>query len=158
MSIILDTGPLVALLNRRDTYHHWAVEQWSSARPPLLTCEAVIAEACFLVRTFPGGQAAVLGLVERGVVEMPFLLADQAHHVARLLKKYRNVPMSLADGCLVHMAEQHANSVILTLDSDFAIYRRNGREIIPLLTPGRVPGHRRAVAVHVTQDPPERPA
>ena len=119
MSIILDTGPLVALLNRRDTYHHWAVEQWSSARPPLLTCEDVIAEACFLVRTFPGDQAAVLDLVEQGVVEMPFLLADQAHHVARLLKKYRNVPMSLADGCLVHMAEQHANSVILTLDSDF---------------------------------------
>lgn len=135
MSIILDTGPLVALLNRRDAYHHWAVEQWSNARPPLLTCEAIVAEACFLVRTFSGGEAVVLDLVARGVVEMPFVLAEQAHDVARLLKKYRNVPMSLAEACLVRMAEQHANSVILTLDSDFAIYRRNGREIIPLLTP-----------------------
>ena len=140
MSIILDTGPLVALLNRGDTYHHWAVEQWSCAKPPLLTCESVIAEACFLVRTFPGGEAAVLNLVARGVVEVPFVLSEQAHDVARLLKKYCNVPMSLADACLVRMSEQHAHSVILTLDSDFAIYRRNGREIIPLLTPGQFTG------------------
>ncbi|MDE0044583.1 MAG: PIN domain-containing protein [bacterium] len=135
MSIILDTGPLVAFLNRRDAYHHWAVDQWSNATPPLLTCEAVVAEACYLVRTFSGGEAAVLELVARGVVEIPFVLADQAHDVARLLKKYCNVPMSLADGCLVRMAEQLASSAIMTLDSDFAIYRRNGREVIPLLTP-----------------------
>lgn len=137
MSLILDTGPLVALLNRRDRHHGWAAEQWSLAAPPFLTCEAVIAEACYLVQPFQGAQAAVLDLMQRGILDLSFQLADESKAVSRLLNKYRDVPMSLADACLVRMAELHAHGVILTLDSDFSIYRKNGRQVIPTITPDR---------------------
>ena len=135
MRVILDTGPLVALLNRRDRYHKWAADQWSRAAPPLFTCEPVLAEACFLVQPFAGGQAAVLDLVHRGVVDLSFHLTDEASSVSRLLHKYRDARMSLAAGCLVRMAELHAEGVVLTLDSDFGIYRKNGRQVIPSITP-----------------------
>lgn len=137
MSLILDTGPLVALLNRRDRHHDWAAEQWSHAAPPLLTCEPVIAEACFLVQPFAGAQPAVLDLITRGILDLSFRLADESKAVSRLLKKYRDVPMSLADACLVRMAELHAHGVVLTLDSDFSIYRKNRRQVIPTVTPNR---------------------
>ena len=133
--IILDTGPLVALLNRGDRHHRWAMDQWAQIVPPLLTCEAVLAEACFLVRRFPGGQAAVLDLVQRGVLDVSFRLIEETETILRLLRKYRDVPMSLADGCLVRMAERRAAGVVLTLDSDFSIYRKNGRQVIPTLAP-----------------------
>ena len=136
MRVILDTGPLVALLNRRDRFHAWAADQWSRAAPPLLTCEPVLAEACFLVQPFAGGQAAVLDLVHRGVLDLPFHMNDEAKSVSHLLHKYRDAPMSLADGCLVRMAELHAEGVVLTLDSDFGFYRKNGRQVIPTITPG----------------------
>ena len=133
--IILDTGPLVALLNRRDRYHRWAREQWAQIAPPLFTCEAVLAEACFLVRSFTGGQSAVLDLVGRGVLDLSFRLSEETAAISRLLKKYRDVPMSLADGCIVRLAERHAPGVVFTLDSDFTVYRKNGRQLIPTLRP-----------------------
>ena len=133
--VILDTGPLVALLNRGDRHHRWAREQWAQIAPPLFTCEAVLAEACFLVRRFPGGQAAVLDLVQRGVLDVSFRLIEETEAIFRLLRKYRDVPMSLADGCLVRMAERRAQGVVFTLDSDFSIYRKNGRQVIPTLGP-----------------------
>ncbi len=133
--IILDTGPLVALLNRGDRHHRWAMDQWAQIVPPLFTCEAVLAEACFLVRRFPGGQAAVLDLVQRGVLDVSFRLIEETDAIFRLLRKYRDVPMSLADGCIVRMAERRAAGLVLTLDSDFSIYRKNGRQVIPTLGP-----------------------
>lgn len=135
MRVILDTGPLVALLNSRDRHHGWAVDQWSRIAPPLWTCDSVLAEACFLVQPFEGGQTAVLDLVRRSVVDTSFQLAEEVGAVSRLLKKYRDVPMSLADGCLVRMAELDDEGVVLTLDSDFRVYRKNGRQVIPTLTP-----------------------
>ena len=135
MRVLLDTGPLVALLNRRDRYHTWAAEQWSRIEPPLSTCEAVLAEVCFLVQPFAGAQTAVLDLVQRGVLDVSFRLASETKAVSRLLGKYRDAPMSLADGCLVRMAELHAEGVVLTLDSQFGFYRKNGRQIIPAITP-----------------------
>lgn len=135
MKFIVDTGPLVALLNRRDRHHGWAREQWARMEAPLLTCEPVIAEACFLVRANDGGMAAVLELVQRGVLEPSFRVADEAGVISRLLRKYRDVPMSLADACLVRMAERHQDGVVVTLDSDFRVYRKNGRQLIPTLTP-----------------------
>ena len=134
--VILDTGPLIALLNRRDRHHGWAREQWTHIAPPLLTCEAVLAEACFLVRRFDGGQAAVLALASRGVLDLSFHVAEETTAVSRLLKKYQDVPMSLADACLVRMAERCAESVVFTMDSDFMVYRKNGRQLIPMLAPG----------------------
>ncbi len=135
MKCILDTGPLVALLNRRDRYHDWARDQWSRISPPLMTCEAVLAEACFLVQPLAGGQGAVLDLVRHGVLDLSFHLAAETEAVSQLLNKYRDVPMSLADGCLVRMAELDADAVVLTLDSDFAFYRKNSRQVIPSMAP-----------------------
>lgn len=112
------------------------MDQWSRIAPPLLTCDAVLAEACFLVQPFARGQAAVLDLVRRSVLDASFQLAEEAGALSRLLKKYGDVPMSLADGCLVRMAELNDDGTVMTLDSDFRLYRKNGRQVIPTLTPG----------------------
>ncbi len=133
---ILDTGPLIAFLNSRDGHHRWVREQWARVEPPFLTCEAVIAEACFLAhRLGSGAPEAVVSLVARGVLDVSFRLAAEAAAVARMMKKYEDVPMSLADACLVRMSEQHAGSVVLTLDGDFRIYRRSRRQRIPTRMP-----------------------
>ncbi len=133
--VVVDTGPLVALVNRRERHHAWVREQFAELRPPLLTCEAVVSEACFLLREIDGGASALLELFSRRVVVVPFCLADELPVVERLMRRYRDVPMSLADACLVRMAEQHAASRVLTLDAHFKIYRKNGRAIIPTLMP-----------------------
>lgn len=133
--VILDTGPLAAFLNSRDKRHDWTLTQWSSIEPPLLTCEAVISEACFLLRHWDRGANSVLELLERKVLEISFCLADQITPVSTLLKKYSSIPISLADACLVRMAELHEHSPVLTLDTDFQIYRKHKRQIIPLLMP-----------------------
>jgi predicted nucleic acid-binding protein len=133
--LVLDTGPLVALLNRRDKFHAWAKLQWAQAAPPLQTCEAVLSEACFLLRAAPGGREAVMELLRRRVVEVAFHLEGHLEAVARLLRKYADVPMSLADGCLVRLSELSAESTILTLDQDFRLYRKSGRQIVPVIMP-----------------------
>lgn len=135
-AVIVDSGPLVAFFNRNDRFHQWAREKWKEIAPPLLTCEAVLAETCFLLRHLPGGSRAVLELVNRGVIQTPFQLEDEVPSIMSLIGRYSDVPMSLADACLVRMAEQHAQSRVLTLDGDFLIYRKNDRRVIPVLIPG----------------------
>lgn len=134
--LLLDTGPLVALLNRRDSYHDWTRQVFADSRPPLLSCEAVLLEACH--RLLRAGQPAglVLQLIERGVVEPAFELREQHQAVARLMHKYRDQPMSLANACLVRMTELHTTARVLTLDSDFRVYRRFSRQTVPVLMPG----------------------
>lgn len=136
--VLLDTGPLVAFLNRTDRHHEWAKAQWDRLRPPLLTCEAVLAEACYLLRNHPGGSQAVVHLLDRGVLQIGFDLEDDAESVAKLLGRYGNVPMSLADACLVRMAERHSRSRLLTLDGVFRIYRKHRRQMIPTMMPQRM--------------------
>jgi len=133
--VLLDTGPLVALLDRKDRYHRWAAAQWAQIEPPLLTCEPVLAEACFLLRTLPAGVKAVMELVNRAVVSVPFRLTEHATPVSRLLAKYASLPISLADACLVRMAEMYSSSAVLTLDSDFRVYRKHGRQVVPVIMP-----------------------
>ncbi len=133
--VIVDAGPLVAYLNRRDTWHDWAAAQLSDIEPPLVTCEAVIAEAAFLLRGDDRGPDALLELLDRGIVVTRFQLGDEIEHVRRLMKRYRDVPMSLADACLVRMTEERRDARVLTLDSDFRRYRRLGRQVIPLICP-----------------------
>jgi predicted nucleic acid-binding protein len=132
---LLDAGPLVAYLDRRDSHHEWASEQFASLPPPLLTNEAVLAEACHLLRTIPGGGAAVVAMLRTGALRAEFALADHAEHVEALLRKYESVPMSLADACLVRMSEIHSSCHVLTMDADFRIYRRHGRKVIPATMP-----------------------
>ena len=135
---IIDTGPLVASLNHKDRHHNWAIAQLGLIRPPLYTCEAVLTESCFLLRKYPEGAKAILSLVTRGLVAVAFQLTDHAEPIARMMAKYAEVPMSLADACLVRMTELHTGCKLLTLDNDFSIYRRNGRHTIPTLIPGDI--------------------
>jgi len=133
--VLLDTGPLVAFLNRRDRYHEWAQAQWAEIEPLLLTCEAVVTEACFLVRNLPGGSTTVVDLVTRGVVRIDYDLQGDSAAIGKLLSRYSNVPMSLADACLVRMAEQLVGSRVLTLDRGFRLFRMHGRRVIPTAMP-----------------------
>ena len=130
----IDTGPLVAFLSRHDSFNEWAIETLDLIEGPLLTCEAVISEACFLLRGSRGGPDAVLALVEREIVIVDFDLAAQVQAVRKLMDKYASVPMSLADGCLVRMAELDKTLSIVTLDSDFHVYRR-GRAALCVVSP-----------------------
>jgi predicted nucleic acid-binding protein len=134
-AVLLDTGPLVSLLDRRDQHHAWTLEQMRRMRPPFRTCEAVIAEAFHLLRHLPQPRTAILEMVTEGVLTIPFRLTEQCREVLALLERYANVPMSLADACLVRLSEVIGSSVVFTLDSDFRIYRRHGRQKIPLVMP-----------------------
>lgn len=136
-TVVVDTGPLVALLNRRDREHKWVARVLDTVEPPLVTCEAVVSEACFLLREIDGGRDAVLALMSRGIVKCDFRLANEVDAIRALMKKFSDVPMSLADACIVRMTELDARSVVLTLDSDFRVYRRNRRQTIPTMMPSR---------------------
>jgi predicted nucleic acid-binding protein len=133
--VLLDTGPLVAFLNRRDQHHQWAMSQWREIAPPLLTNESVLSESIFLIEQAGGHSDMVLDLVARQIVHPAFSLSDHVEEVRKLLRKYRHVPMSLADSCLVRMSEVMSCGTIFTLDGDFRVYRRHGRKSIPLLRP-----------------------
>ncbi|HUE84533.1 MAG TPA: PIN domain-containing protein [Vicinamibacterales bacterium] len=133
--VLLDTGPLVALVDARDRYHRWAIAQWGDIEPPLLTCEAVISEACFLLDQAAGGSAAVFQMLLREAVAIGFRLDEHLKEVDKLRTKYADVPMSVADASLVRMSEQFSRSAVLTLDDDFKVYRKHGRYVIPLLSP-----------------------
>jgi predicted nucleic acid-binding protein len=134
-SILLDTGPLVALLHRRDKYHEWAKAQAANLPAPLITCEPVLTEACFLLSKLSGGSNKVLEMVEGGLLEVGLHVPDDITALKKLMARYSNVPMSLADACLVRLSEEHANAVVFTLDGDFRIYRRHGRQVISTLIP-----------------------
>ena len=134
-SILLDTGPLVAFLNRRDKFHKWAMAQWGQIAPPMLTCEAVVSEACFLLAGTSKGSDSVMQLIQRKIISISFRLDENIQPVRKLLAKYCSVPMSLADACLVRMSELDQSSQVFTLDSDFNLYRKDGRRIIPTIMP-----------------------
>ena len=130
-----DTGPLVAVLNANDEHHAWAREVFGRLSPPLFTCEAVLSEAQFLLQERGGDPLAVLVWVRQGVIELAFEAAKEIERLLALQRAYRNLPMDFADACLVRMTEIHERSSVLTTDSHFRIYRRNGRQIIPLRAP-----------------------
>jgi predicted nucleic acid-binding protein len=136
LTTLVDTGPIVAFLNRRDRHHGWAVETFATLRPPLLTCEAVLSEAAYLLRRLDGGPEKTIDLLMRGVVAVPFRLEAEARVVKKLLARYGDVPMDLADACLVRLTELRGDCVLLTIDSAFRdVYRRHGRQAIPTLMP-----------------------
>lgn len=133
--LLIDTGVLVALLSKADDFHQWATTTVTPVNQPLLTCEAVITEACFLLQRDSRSQQTVLSLVNKGALQVSFCLSDQVQAIAELITRYKNVPMSLADACLVRMAELYPESTILTLDNDFRIYRKHRNQEIPLIMP-----------------------
>ena len=133
--VIVDTGPLVALLNRRDTHHKWVVQQLANIQPPMLSCEAVLAEATYLTRAVPDARAALIEMLGEGFLTIGMALADQHSAILAMGRRYKDAPMSLADACLVRLAELYPQSPVLTLDSDFAVYRKNGRQVISVICP-----------------------
>jgi predicted nucleic acid-binding protein len=139
VGILLDTGPLVAYLSEHDRYHEWAVETLEGVDPPIVTCEAVLTEACFLVARTRRPAARALEPFERGRLKIDFRLDQELGAVRALMQRYVNVPMSLADACLVRLAEI-TSLPICTLDGDFAIYRAHGRRPLNLISLDLRPG------------------
>ncbi|WP_321195562.1 PIN domain-containing protein [Arthrospira platensis] len=126
---------MVALLNKRDSWHEWVKQEVAQVKPPLLTCESVISEACFLLKNLHNGQESVIYLLNNGTIQISFRLNEEAASIQELSRRYQSVPMSLADACIVRMAELYPQSMVLTLDSDFTIYRKNRNQEIPLIMP-----------------------
>lgn len=133
--VIADAGPLVAYLDRSDAHHAWARDQMARLTEPLITCEAVMAEAWHLLRRGRIDPDHLLALVHQGALIVAFDFMTETEAIRTLIHRYRNVPMSLADACLVRLSERHEICRVLTVDSDFTIYRRHGRKVIPLLAP-----------------------
>lgn len=134
-SVLIDTGPLVAALRQRDEQHEWARAHFQAATEPFISCEAVISESLFLLERARDGKEALCGLLERGIIVVRYSFEDELAETLRLIRKYHDTPMSFADACLVRMVEKSDNSVVFTTDSDFRTYRRNGRQVIPLMIP-----------------------
>ena len=132
-SALVDAGFLVALLSRRDAHHQWAAAQAVSFALPWTTCEAALSEAFHLLGA--GGMSGLASLLRRGALVSRSRFADDMDSVLRLLEKYADVPMSFADACLVRMTETLNDPMLLTTDTDFRIYRRHGRQVIPCLLP-----------------------
>ena len=132
---IVDAGPLIALLNRRDAHHAWARAEFGRRPPPFYTCEAVLSEAQHLVLRGHGDPLQVLELLRRGALTIGLNVEAETGRLVKLQRAYRDQPMSLADACLVRLTELHVHSRLVTTDSHFTVYRRNGRQIIPLVTP-----------------------
>ncbi len=122
-AVLLDTGVIVALLDRSEQAHEHCIRTLSEVTATLVTCEAVIAESCYPVRGMRGASDAVLENVERGIFVVPFGLDASAKPIRRLLREYADVPIGLADACLVHLATELETGRILTLDSGFLVYR-----------------------------------
>ena len=140
-TFVVDTGPLVAYLRESDQYHEWARQQFQQYGFPFLTCEPVLTETAFLLSRYGGSRNVepLLALLTKGALRVTLQLSAQASCLQKFMRRYQNVPMSLADACLVRMAELHPDSTILTLDSDFLIYRKHEREPLSLLMPERTP-------------------
>ncbi len=135
-TVLIDSGVIVALLNRRDQHHVWAKSQFEAIIEPCLSCEAVLSESFFLLEREGGGGERLCNLLQRGVIKIGFSWERHVEECIDLMRRYGDLPMSFADACLVRMAEVHRQALVFTTDSDFSIYRKNGRKAIPLLSPG----------------------
>ena len=135
--VIVDTGPLVALLVRTDSHHGWTVDRLRELRPPFLTCEPVLAEVAHLVRTVRHGVERFVDLLMSNLLRVELEMMAERAAIGRLLRKYADRPMSLADACLVRLAELNDRASVFTIDADFDVYRKHGRRVIPLIMPGR---------------------
>jgi uncharacterized protein len=134
-TFLTDSGPLIALLDSSDQHHEWAVEQFSHFSSALVTCEGAITEATHLLQDAGVKPWGVLELINRGIIAVRFDLDSNLNRVLALMKKYADTPMDFVDACLVTMTEAKRECRLLTLDSDFRIYRRFERQTIPLIAP-----------------------
>lgn len=132
MKGIADTGFLVAFANRSDRHHDWALGLSERITEPLLTCEPVLAETSFHLRS----TALVLAMVREGLVELAFNCVEHLPRLEELARRYSDRHPDLADLCIIRMSELHPRHPVITVDrADFRVYRRNKRETIPLICP-----------------------
>ena len=132
-SVLVDAGFLVALLSRRDANHHWAAAQAERLPPPWRSCDAALSEAFHLLGA--RGVFGLTALLRRRAVVSAFHLGEEVEEVLTLMQKYADLPMSLADACLVRMTEALTDPILLTTDTDFRIYRRHSRQAVPSVMP-----------------------
>jgi predicted nucleic acid-binding protein len=135
MPAIVDTGPLVAFFDRAERHYRWVAERIEELEAPLLVCEPVLTETMYLLARYPRAQTALFDLLQNGALSVAFRMEEHVSELRRLLQKYRDKPMSLADACVVRMAEIHERHAVLTLDSDFSVYRKHGRVPLTLVHP-----------------------
>ena len=135
VTILADSGAIVAALDKRDEHHTWAAGRLAALRFPFVTCEAVLSECFFLLQHLRSGKQSLCGLLERGAILVKFDASSEISALLGLIRKYSDVPMSFADACLVRMSESYRDCAVFTTDSDFRTYRRHGRELIPQIAP-----------------------
>ncbi len=135
MPVIVDTGPLVAFFDRRERHHRWVVERVENEDAPMFVCEPVLAEAWYLLARFPKAQDALIDFLADGTLRVALAVEDHVPELRDLIRKYRDTPMSLADACVVRMAELYNQYTVLTLDSDFHVYRTKGRTPLNVVHP-----------------------
>jgi len=135
MKGIADTGFIVAFARGNDQHHVWAVDIAKQITEPLLTCEAVLAEAAFQLES----SSYVLALLQDEMLRLAFDCNRNIAPLAELARRYRDRNPDLADLCLIRMSELYSRHVVITVDSDFRVYRRNRREAIPIHLPPRRP-------------------
>ena len=120
--VLLDTGVIVALLDRSESFHRTCAQTVREVEAPLVTCEAVITESCYLLRNLSGASGAVIENIAAGIFQVPFQLSRDTAGVRQVMQKYKDRKIDLADACLIHLADEFGTADILTLDRDFAIY------------------------------------
>jgi predicted nucleic acid-binding protein len=133
--ILIDTGPLVAFLRESEKSHEWVAARFRELPAPYLTCEPVLAETFFLVSRHSGGVRRFFDLLDSGLLEVDFSVLRERAALRKLIHKYDDLPMSLADACLVRLAELNSGASVFTLDGHFRLYRKNGRQQIPVIMP-----------------------
>jgi uncharacterized protein len=134
-TVLIDSGAIVAALRRGDQHHVWARSHFEALSDPCITCEAVLSESFFLLEGAKEGKDHLASMLERGIIVTDFAFPAHRRETLRLLRRYADTPMSFADACLVRMAEIIGDAIIFTTDTDFRIYRKNGRQAIPLISP-----------------------
>lgn len=133
--VIADAGPIVAFIDRGDAHHRWTRDEARNFAGPWLTAETAVTEAWHLLRHSSAAQDALLEMLRRSYLQIGFIMANEVEALQSLCRRFRNVPMSLADASLVRTTELHDGYAVVTFDSDFTIYRKNGREPIDLVMP-----------------------
>lgn len=132
---LIDTGPLVAYLSERDAMHSWALPALTGLDAPFLTCEPVLAETAYLLAKTPAGIDRLFELLGTGTLQVASLFPAESAAVHTLMRRYADLPMDFTDACLVRLSELHPRARLITVDTDFKVYRRHGRQSIPLLAP-----------------------
>lgn len=132
---IVDTGPLVAFFDRSERHHRWVTERVQELDVPMLVCEPVLSETMHLLAPFPRAQDTLFRFLENGSVAIAFRVEEHVTALHLLHQKYQDRPMSLADACIVRMAEIYNHHAVMTLNSDFLVYRKKGRVPLALIYP-----------------------